>query len=321
VSVDRYQGFSFDPADLSEDVDLDVERRHEILFTDARLARWTHWEALGIPWNAPVADARAAYLERVKVFHPDRYPGKRLGSYRARLERVFRAITAARDVLADEGRRAAYARTTAPPQEAARLEARRLEDDRRSEERRARLARTNPLLARAGRVQDLVRRGKAALAEGSFQAAANDLALAQGLDPRNGELAALAAEALKKAGAAKASALFRKGLEAEVVGRIPAALDAYREALQHDPRHVRAASAAAKAALAVGDLASARALAAAALAAGPRAAVAHEVHGLVLEAEGNKKEARKALEKAIELDPRLEGAKERLKRLRWSFLG
>ncbi len=310
-----------DPAALAEDVELDVERRREILVAEGRVGRWTHWEALGLPWDAPVADARAAYLERVRVFHPDRYPGKRLGSYRARLDRVFRAITAARDVLADEARRAAYARATASPEEVARLEVRRLDDERRSEERRARLAKANPLVARAGRVQELVRRGKAALAQGEFQAAANDLALAQGLDPRNAELAPLAAEARKRAVAGKANDLFRKGLEAEALGRVPAALDAYREALQHDPRHVRAAAAAAKAALGVGDLASARTLAAAALEAGPGAAVAHEAQGLVLEADGNRKEAKRALAKALELDPRLETARARLKKLRWSFLG
>ena len=32
MSVDRYQGFTFDPGVLSEDVDVDVERRKEILF-------------------------------------------------------------------------------------------------------------------------------------------------------------------------------------------------------------------------------------------------------------------------------------------------
>ena len=36
----------------------------------------------------------------------------------------------------------------------------------------------------------------------------------------------------------------------------------------------------------------------------------------MLDAEGNKREARRALEKALELDPRLESAKERLKKLR-----
>jgi hypothetical protein len=35
----------------------------------------------------------------------------------------------------------------------------------------------------------------------------------------------------------------------------------------------------------------------------------------VLEAEGNKREARRALERALELDPKLDGAKARLKKL------
>jgi len=318
---DRYQGFVFCPADLSEDVELDVERRKEILFADAHLAKWTHWEVLGVPWNAPSAAAKAAYLDLVRIFHPDRYAGKRLGGYRARLERVFRRATEARDVLADDGRRAAYAKESAPPEEFARMEARKLEDERRADERRARLARQNPLLARAGRVGELVQRGKAAIAAGNFTAAANDLLLAQGLDPQNAELAVLAADMKRKAGAAKASELFRKALEAEAVGNVAGALETYRAALEADPANVRAAAHAAKAAAALGDLASARTLASAAVHAGPRAGVAHEALGIVLEAEGNKKEARKALEKALELDPRLEGAKERLKKLRWSFLG
>ena len=49
---------------------------------------------------------------------------------------------------------------------------------------------------------------------------------------------------------------------------------------------------------------------------GPRTGIAHEALGLVLEAEGNKKEARRELEKALELDPRLDAAKERLRKLR-----
>ncbi len=305
-----------DEAALAEDVDIDPERRRQILLAEASLDRWTHWDALGIPWNAPVSAAKEAYLERAKLFHPDRYAGKRLGSYRARLERVFRRVTQARDELADEARRAEYARKTAPATEFTRMEARRLEDERRSEERRARLARTNPLVARAARVQELVERGKAALAEGKLAAGANDLALALGLDPRNAELAALAAEARKKASSAKALDLFQRGLEAELVGNYSVALERYREALALDPAYVRAAAQAAKAAVATGDLASGRALATAAIRSGPRSGPAHEALGVVLEAEGNRKEARRELERALELDPGLEGAKERLRKLR-----
>ncbi len=318
---DRYQGFVFSPADLSEDVDLDGERRKSILFADAHLAGWTHWEVLEVPWNAPVATAKAAYLEKVKLFHPDRYAGKRLGSYRAKLERIFRRTTEARDVLSDEGKRAAYAKTTAPPDEFARLEARKLEDERRSAERRARIVRQNPLMQRAGRVGELADRGRAALAEGKFSQAAADLVVALGLDPRNPELVALAAEAKRKAAAAKSVELFRKGVEAEALGRSAAALEAYREAADVDPSNVRAAAHAAKAAADLGDLATARALVDRALKASPRSGVAHEALGFLLDAEGNKKEAKRALERALELDPGLDRAKERLKKLRWSFFG
>ena len=316
MTVDRFHGFVFSLPDLSEDVDIDVERRKEILFAEANLPRWSHWEVLGLRWNASSADARAAFLEKVKVFHPDRYAGKRLGSYRARLERVFHRIAEARDVLADEAKRAAYARASAPPDEFARMEAHRLEDERRSGERRARLARNNPFLARAARVQDLVSRGKAAFASGDFAAAANDLLLAQGMDPKNAELAALAADAKRKAGSARANVTYQKGLEAEALGSWQAALARFREALEHDPAHVRAAAHAARAAIALGDLAGARSLAEGALKVGPRTAAAHEALGLVLDAEGNRREARRELEKALELDPKLESARERLKKLR-----
>jgi tetratricopeptide (TPR) repeat protein len=276
---------------------------------------------LGIPWNAPVEAARAAYIERVKVFHPDRYPSARLGTFRARLERVFRRITEARDVLTDESRRAAYARTSAPADQFAAMEVRRLEDERRAEERRARLARSNPMIARAARVKELLARGKQAFQDGKFLQAANDLQVALSLDPSNREIQDLAAEAKKKAAALKATDLYEKGLRAETLGRRGEALAAFREALDADGGHVRAAAAAARIAIALGEVADARTFAQAALRSGSRVGIAHEAMAIVLEAEGSRKEARQALEKAIELDPRLESAKERLKKLRWSFLG
>jgi curved DNA-binding protein CbpA len=321
VTSERRQDFVYHPADLSEDVDLDVERRKEILFAEAHLSTFTHWQLLELPWNAPAEAVRAAYLAKVKVFHPDRYAGKRLGSYRGRLERVFRQLTDARDVLSDETRRAEYARRTAGPAEFAKLEARKLDGERRADERRARLARQNPLLARAGRIAELVARGKQALQEDRFTQAANDLQLALGLDPTHAEAAGLAREARRRASAQRAAEAYDRGLQAEIVGRAGAALAAYRDALVADPTNVRAAAAAARAALQLGDVAEARGHADVAVRTGPRVGLAHEALGLVLDAEGSKREARRALEKALELDPRLETAKERLKKLRWSFLG
>jgi predicted negative regulator of RcsB-dependent stress response len=50
-------------------------------------------------------------------------------------------------------------------------------------------------------------------------------------------------------------------------------------------------------------------------------AAAHEMLGEVLAVQGDKAAARKALEKALELDEGLASARERLRKLRWSFLG
>jgi tetratricopeptide (TPR) repeat protein len=170
-------------------------------------------------------------------------------------------------------------------------------------------------------VGELVARGKAALAEGRFAQAAADLLVAQGMAPNDAEVAALAAEARRRAASAKGAELFRKGVEAEALGKTTAAFEAFRDAYQADPANVRAAAQAARVALGAGDVAAARALVDQALKASPRSAVAQEALGFVLEAEGNKKEAKRALERAVELDPGLERAKERLKKLRWSFLG
>jgi tetratricopeptide (TPR) repeat protein len=321
VTIDRYKGFVFDQAGLSEDVDLDAGRRKEILFAEGLLASGTHFDLLGLPWNAPADAARAAYVEKVKVFHPDRYGGKRLGSYRARLEKVFRRLTEARDVLTDPTRRAAYVRASAPATELAKMEERKLEDEKRSDERRARLARQNPLLARAGRVADLMKRGKEAMASGHFPQAANDFLLVASLDPENKEAAELAADCRRRGLAGKVLELIEKAQGSEAMGQWGQALAAYRSALEVDPTSLRAAILASRAALAVGDAGAAREHAEQAIRAAPRSGAAHEAMGVALEALGHKADAKKALEQAIELDGRLESARERLKKLRWSFLG
>jgi tetratricopeptide (TPR) repeat protein len=321
VSGDRYQGHVFDPAALAEAGDLTTDRRKEILFAEARLPGWTHWEVLGLPWNAPVEAVRAAYIDRVKIFHPDQYPGKHLGSFRTRLERVFRRLTEARDVLTDPARRPDYVVATAPALERTRIEARLLEDERRSAERRSRLVRQNPMLGRAERIVGLMKRGREMLAAGHFSQAANDFQLVATLDPANREAGELALDARRKSVAARVADCIEKGRAAEAMGSWQGALAAYRAAHEADPTSVRALVLASRAALELGDAAAARDLAEQGIRVQPRNATAHEALGAALDAAGKRGDARKALERAVEIDPRLESARERLKKLRWSFLG
>jgi tetratricopeptide (TPR) repeat protein len=324
VADDRFRGFVFDPADLGEDVDLDVESRKEILFAEAQAAKGTLYDVLGLGWGATAEAAKAAYVAKVKLFHPDRFPGKRLGSYRVRLERVFRKLTEAKDVLADDARREAYQARSAPPEEKARAELRRAEDLKRAEERRARLARANPLVGqsvqRAQRVNELLQRGKQALAEGRLSAAANDFFTVLGIDPNHAEAKQLGNDARARANAAKANEAIEKAVKAALSGHRDVAVESLRAAVEAEPANPKTLLRASRVAMEAQAVDAARQFAEAAVRVAPRSGGAYEAVGVALEAEGRKDEARRALERALELDPSLESARDRLKKLK-GFLG
>ena len=85
---------------LAEPVDLPLDRKREILAREALLGR-DHWTVLGLKPGATAEEVKGAYFEASKLFHPDRYYGKELGSYRARLERIFHRLTEAHQVLSE----------------------------------------------------------------------------------------------------------------------------------------------------------------------------------------------------------------------------
>jgi tetratricopeptide (TPR) repeat protein len=307
-------------ADLREEVDLPLDLRREILALEARLPE-TMWEVLGLPWNASATQARAAYLDRIRQFHPDRYGGRRLGSFKGRLDRIVQRLTEARDLLTDERRREAYARETAAPEELARLEARRLDEALRSEERRARLARSASLVGTATRAGELVRRGRAALEEGRHGEAANDFLTAASLDPRNAEVRQLARQAREKQAAQQGRANAEEAEKLEKLGQLGAARERWSEAARLCPAELRYQVECARLARRHGDLEEARRRAETAAQLAPADARAQEALGLALAAEGRALEAKRALRRALRADGSLEEAREQLRRLRWRFFG
>ncbi len=63
---------------------------------------YTHYELLGVKPDAPLAEIKKAFREKVKIYHPDRTPG---------IEGTrFQAIVEAWDVLSDPIRRRIYDR-------------------------------------------------------------------------------------------------------------------------------------------------------------------------------------------------------------------
>jgi curved DNA-binding protein CbpA len=98
----------YDPSELDEDVDIDLAKRRRILDLYYRLDQLTHYQVFGVPPSADKKAIKAAYFEIVNVFHPERYFGKRVGSFKSKLERVFARLTESYDVLSRNASRAEY---------------------------------------------------------------------------------------------------------------------------------------------------------------------------------------------------------------------
>lgn len=97
-----------DPPELNEDVDLEMERRRYILEAYAQLDRIDHYALLGVNRAADKKAVKDAYFRLAGLVHPDRYFGKRLGSYKPKMELLFTRITAAYETLSKNKLRAEY---------------------------------------------------------------------------------------------------------------------------------------------------------------------------------------------------------------------
>lgn len=100
----------YDPNELREEVDLPFARRKEVLDLYYRLEQVDHYELLGIGYDAEKKDVRAAYFGLSKVFHPDTMFRKNLGSFKAKMEAVFRQLTEAYETLGKKKTREEYDR-------------------------------------------------------------------------------------------------------------------------------------------------------------------------------------------------------------------
>jgi curved DNA-binding protein CbpA len=98
----------YDPSELDEAVDIDLARRRHILDLYYRLDHLDHYELFGVAPTVDKKAIKAAYFEIVNVFHPDRYFGKNVGSFKSKLEKVFARLTESYDVLSRNTSRAEY---------------------------------------------------------------------------------------------------------------------------------------------------------------------------------------------------------------------
>jgi len=293
---------------LSEAVDLSVDRRREILAREALLGR-DDWTVLGIKPGANAEAVKLAYFEASRVFHPDRYYGKNLGSFQARLERIFQRLSEAHERLS-EALRKAPPRASSPGAEAAVA-------DERAEERRARLAR-HPYLARGARATALVDEAQRQLRTAPDKAL-HLLGRAKTLGgaTARSRAPAMETEAKQQLAARRAEEEMQRGKAAAESRDAAAAAHAFARASTQDPSRADAAYEAARWSYRAGlPLGEARSFAQRAV-----SLRATDVPSLVLLAEiclkmGMGSVARRHLEAALKVDPRHAEARALLRQVR-----
>jgi hypothetical protein len=195
-----------------------------------------HYEALGVPRDATVAQVQSAFFLLSKRWHPDRL-GSDAADLRAAAKQVFDRISLAYGVVADPALRLPYD----------------------LELRSGRATDSSPPVDRALAAELAFQRAESFLARGNLEAAEREAKVALSHDPRRAEHLALSAwlAALKpgaderriaadlaravRAPDASVKVHYYRGLFLKRAGRHAAALQEFRLVCEKDPRHIDAA--------------------------------------------------------------------------------
>jgi hypothetical protein len=228
-----------DPRELGEEVDLDPDQKRKILWLYQQRKELTHYQVLGIARRSDPKDIKKAYFNVSKEFHPDTFFRKNLGTYKARVEALFKRVTEAYEVLTQAQKRAAYDQTLPYEPTPEELEQKRREellrsqDERLHAERRERQLRQRrtPRVLRGARIQELYDQAVAEQKKDPSKAV-NALHLALSLEPEHAACRALLEEIGPKAARLRAEREFKRGRHEESLGNQEGALQAYLMSLE-----------------------------------------------------------------------------------------
>lgn len=98
----------FTEGELEEPGDLTEAQKRRVLIAYYGIEGKNYYQLLGVDNNADKKTIRSAYFELSRLFHPDSMFGKDLGSFKAKMEAVFKRLTEAYEVLGRNQRRKEY---------------------------------------------------------------------------------------------------------------------------------------------------------------------------------------------------------------------
>ena len=314
-------------AGIDPSLALPVEVQEKIQAFEPRLEASYH-EILGVARDADERDIKRAYFELSKLFHPDRYFGREIGGFEARLDRIFKKVALAYELLMDPTTRAEVERSLAamPPPDAAPEpgEAQTPASPPRPPTRLEMLQR----LRRQFRIPDEIlaeRRFKArqfndtarvAVHQRKWNEAASCIRLAIAFDPWNDDYKEEFAGIQAEVNQIRAAQLLEEASGAWDARSRSEALRLYEEAMGYRPTDAEIHARAAEVACELEDYERGFEYAERACELAPEVTEHQLLLARSLRGRGLRQKAKKVLEKARELDPSNADVLEELKRLR-----
>ena len=97
------------------EVDLTPDERTQIISAEKLVSSYTYWELLGVGEDCDAARLKQSWFSVSRLYHPDRFFGRKLGGYEERLDFIFQRVKTAYETLQDPARRAEYRKMHGPP--------------------------------------------------------------------------------------------------------------------------------------------------------------------------------------------------------------
>jgi curved DNA-binding protein CbpA len=308
--------------DLDESLDLPVETQEAVRAMLGRLGAPYH-EVLGVDAAADARTIKKAYFGLSKQFHPDRYFRRELGAFQDPIERIWRRILEAYELLSDPATRAEVQKTgggataDGPPAPATPAVTSPLQSARRMRARLTTLAGHRKMLEeRKRKAKGFFESGMAAFRKERWLEAAGSVRLAIAFDPHNEDYRSAFPDVQGRAHEERARHLLKEADGCFDLGDYRDALKLYEEATYYRPFDAELNHRTGRLAFRLGeDLRKAKEFAGSACELEPECALYHRTLGQIFAAAGLEANARRELQQALRLDPKDAEAKEALRAL------
>jgi curved DNA-binding protein CbpA len=308
-----------DEAALDPDLDIGIDVQRRILEFEARLQGSYH-EILGVARDADARQIKRAYFKLSKEYHPDRYFRRKIGAYGAHLERIFKRVLEAYELLSDPATRAEVEKSLdaapAPPSPGPAAAGRPLSKLERLRQRMPFRIPEAILNERRHRAREFFDAAQLAQEHGNYVEAASSVRLAIAFDPFTDTYKKAFAEIQAKANEMRAQRLLEQAEHSFDASSAKEALRLYEEALLLRPHDPEINAKAAELALELDQFDTAFEYAERAVEHSPEVGRYHRALARVYRAKSDAGHAALELEKALELDPGDEEARRLLSQWR-----